>query len=461
MTSRKRNPTLRAVPPAALAAVLLLAGVAGAATAGPTIPAPPNVLIVTIDALRADHLGCYGYAKPTSPEIDRLLARGVRFTDARTVEPLTAPALISMITSLPPDVHGASRNAVKMRKGLDSLTKILASHGYRTAAFVSNWTLRHQLTGLDEHFDVYREILTRHRWYGMIGEEAGAADVDRAVLQWTGRFDRAPDRRPLLLWVHYVDPHAPYLLRDAYASRLGVSRWWPGKAERYDTEIANADHYLGRLVDQLTAPGALGPDTLVVFAADHGESLGEHRYWGHGRNLFEQTVRIPLGVVWPGHLTPQVLNAPASILDVAPTVLGLLGIEPPEHDRMAGFDWAPVFAGGAAPSQRAIWLQAHEGAALAKRSDQAARRKGLLEVGVVENGSKQVWRLSDHRLFTYDLETDPGEKRDLTPGRVATLPPLLRGYLDEVVARLTALGAPTNKLDPESIAQLKALGYLP
>jgi arylsulfatase A-like enzyme len=437
------------------------------ATAGPGPTPRPNVLILTIDALRADRLSCYGYGRPTSPAIDRLLARGVRFTDARTIEPLTAPSLVSMLTSLPPDVHGASRNAVQMRRGIESLGTILERHGYDTAAFVANWTLRHQLTGLDRHFEVYREVLTRRRWFHMIGEEADAADLDAAVTKWIGRLGpRTPASKPLLLWVHYVDPHAPYRMRYEYAARIGLPRQWAAAADRYDTEIAAADDALGQLVDELTSPAALGPDTLIVFAADHGESLGEHDYWGHGRNLYEPTVRIPLGFVWPGHLPRRVVDAPATILDVTPTILGLLGVG---HDeQMAGFDWTPVFAGAPAP-QRVVWMQAHEGAAIAKRSDRAARRRGLLEVGEVDHGVKRIWRIADGKLLRFDLASDPGELRNLAAKRGKGPPGPdeiaadreLKGYLAEVQHRLDALGPPTNHLDPESIAKLKALGYLP
>jgi arylsulfatase A-like enzyme len=478
MSAMKRSFFLPSRPRKSWVAIAVsLALAAGAAQAespesrtGPVGVAPtprPNVLILTIDALRADHLSCYGYARHTSPAIDRLLARGVRFTDARTIEPLTAPSLVSMLTSLPPDVHGASRNAVRMRDGLESLGTVLQRHGYHTAAFVANWTLRHQLTGLDRHFEVYREVLTRKRWFHMIGEEADAADVDDAVTKWIARLGpRTPDSAPLLLWVHYVDPHAPYRMRYKYAARIGLPRQWAAAADRYDTEIAAADDALGKLVDALTRPSALGPDTLIVFAADHGESLGEHDYWGHGRNLYEPTVRIPLGFVWPGHLRPRVEDAPASILDVTPTILRLLGVG--HEEQMAGFDWTPVFAGAPAP-QRTIWMQAHEGAAIAKRSDRTARRRGLLEVGEVDHGVKRIWRLADGRLQRFDLASDPGELHNLAPKNgkgprsteEETADAELRGYLAEVQHRLDALGPPTNHLDPESIAKLKALGYLP
>jgi arylsulfatase A-like enzyme len=157
------------------------------------------VVILTIDTLRADHLSSYGYARPTTPNIDRLLASGVRFTDARTVEPLTNPALASMFTSLYPHEHGATRNGLRMRPGLPSVARALGRRGYESAAFVSNWPLKNRISGLGEHFDRYEEVFTRKRWLGLFKDEANAEDLTDAALAWLARPRRAS--RPFLLWV--------------------------------------------------------------------------------------------------------------------------------------------------------------------------------------------------------------------------------------------------------------------
>jgi len=443
-------------------AALLPTALTSAAARAQLHPGKPNVVIVTVDALRADHLSSYGYARPTSPAIDALLARGVRFTDARTPEPLTAPAMTSMLTALEPDVHGASRNAVPVRRGLDSLATILSRHGYRSAAFVSNWTLRARLSGLDEYFDEYVEVLTHKRWYGLVGEEASAEEVNGAVELWTTRRGtRRLAGTPWFLWIHYVDPHAPYKLHRDLAPRLGIRASGATKLDRYDSEIANADRAIERLLARLLAPDALGPDTLVVFAADHGESLGEHDYWGHGRNLYEPTVRVPLGFVWPGHLEPATVDAPASLLDVAPTVLGLLGIVPePRPQKMAGLDWTPLFAGAPPPLHRRLLLQAHKGAVQTRGGMPEKREAGLLQVGVVQDGVKRVWRVKERKLQTFDLAADAGELHDLTPAS-GREPPLLVAYVTAISERLGALGTPEQTLDAESVARLRALGYLP
>jgi len=172
----------------------------------PDGPRLPNVLIITVDTLRADHLGAYGYTRNTSPTLDKLMREGVRFTQARTVEPLTGPALCSMLTSRYPHEHGASRNGLRMRSGMASLPKALQAHGYRTSAFVGNWTLRDKLSGLAEHFEFYEEIVSRRRWFGLAKGEATAEDLNRAFADWLADHAARHGDRPFMAWVHYVGP---------------------------------------------------------------------------------------------------------------------------------------------------------------------------------------------------------------------------------------------------------------
>jgi arylsulfatase A-like enzyme len=435
-----------------VALLLLAAAPAGAAQRF------PNVVILTIDTLRADRVSAYGYRRPTTPHLDRLLAQGVRFEEARTVEPLTNPAVCSLFTSLYPHEHGATRNGLRLRPDALPLARLLGRRGYRTAAFVGNWTLRDALSGLGAHFQEYREVLTRKRWLGLFKGEATAEDLTDAALAWLAH----RPQRPFLLWVHYVEPHAPYRLQEPFAARLSIDTSGPvSKSDRYDTEVAFADHHAGRLLAALAADPALAADTLVVFAADHGESLGEHGDWGHGRTLWEPALRIPLGIVWPGHIRPGVVRAAASNLDVAPTVLGLAGLPVPATFR--GFDWSPVLRGQAEPPrERVFQFQAHKGAVLSMQEAASARRKGLLEVGVLywPEGRKEVVRVADGRRSLFDLAADPGEQRSLS--RAAAAPsPGIRDWLAglrrglAMSDRLAAAAA----VDPESARKLRALGY--
>ena len=161
------------------------------------------------------NMGSYGYDRDTSPRLDRLLAGGARFQNARTVEPLTAPALASMLTSLQPHEHGSTRNGLRIRPNLFSFTKSLGRRGYETATFAGNWTLKDELSGFAEHFETYEVLLNRKRWFGMIKSEATADDLVDLSLSWLDAHLDGSDR-PFLIWVHMIEPHAPYRLRGDF-----------------------------------------------------------------------------------------------------------------------------------------------------------------------------------------------------------------------------------------------------
>jgi len=445
----------------AAAAVLLPLALAGPPAPAQPRPAQrfPNVLIVTIDTLRADHLSAYGYRRPTTPNLDRLLAAGTRFSEARTVEPLTNPSLCSMLTSTYPHEHGSTRNGLRMRSGLPSAARVLGRRGYRSAAFVGNWTLRDEISGLGEHFERYDEVFTRKRWLGLFKGEATAEDLTDAALAWLDDHQKN-QRRPFLLWVHYVEPHAPYRLQEEFAGRLGIKTSGDvSRQDRYDTEIAFTDHHVGRLLAVLDRDPALAANTLVIFAADHGESLGEHGYWGHGRHLFDTALRIPLGFVWPGRIRPGVIDAPALNLDVAPTVLGLAGLPVPAGFR--GFDWTPVLKGAAQPPRdRPIWFQAHKGAVLSAQEAASARRKGLLEIGMLNGRRKEIFRAPEARRWLFDLTRDPRETRSLVASASPLSDPLRQWMADVNRGLIDSDRLGPARVDAENVEQLRALGYV-
>ena len=446
---------------AALIAALVLCGPAKS-TPGPgrlrAAPGRPHIVVITVDTLRADRVSAYGYGRQTTPNIDRLIAAGARFSGARTVEPLTSPALCSMLLSAHPHEHGASRNGLRMRPGLDSLPKQLAAAGYETAAFVSNWTLRDKLSGLAEHFDVYEEVLTKRRWFGLLRAEANAHDITAAALDWLRHGSERADGAPLFLWAHYSEPHAPYKMHDEFRRRLGLPRGSDvTAADRYDTEIAFVDRSIGLLLD--TVEQKLPADnTIVVFASDHGESLGEHGYWGHGRNLFEPNLRIPMSLTWKGRVAPAVIAEPAVNLDLAPTLMRLAGLPAPAAFR--GYDWGPVLAGHAAAPARTTQHQTHRGAVISRHDSDLARRAGLLEVGLVRDEMKEIFRVERQKRRRYDLATDPGELED-TAGERSDPSEELQSWLRDVYTGLTSFDdVPPDYLDPESVEQLRSLGYV-
>ncbi len=430
-----------AVAAAVVAAVVPLPGAAFAAS--------PDVLIVSVDTLRADRLGAYGYRRNTSPNIDRLMADGVRFSQARTVEPLTAPALTSMVTALEPHEHAASRNGLRMRPDLVSVPVVFKRRGYETAAFVGNWTLRDKLLGLGEHFEHYVEVLDKHRWLGFIKREATAEDLTEQAVDWLADRD---DDAPFFLWVHYVEPHAPYLLQEAFTAQVG-SGDTADRRYRYDTEIAFVDHWVGRLLAKIPA------GTVVVFVSDHGESLGEHDYWGHGRHLYEPTLHIPMSVTWRGELAPAVVDAPAMIHDIGPTLLGLADL--PVPDFYQGYDWAPVLRdGAAAPADRVTYHQAHKGAVQRRDAPLRVRQQGLLEVARIEAQRKEILRVTNLHRWLFDLADDRLELDSLAPLLSDPTDDLVRWWhrVNDGLKRSDELPPPV--LDDADLDALRDLGYI-
>ncbi|HXU29484.1 MAG TPA: sulfatase-like hydrolase/transferase, partial [Thermoanaerobaculia bacterium] len=304
---------------------------------------------------------------------------------------------------------------------------------------------------------------------GLFKGESTAEDLTDEALGWLGRQKRG---QPFLLWVHYVEPHAPYRLHEEFLSPLGLSdstrRGEVSRSDRYDTEIAFADHHVGRLLAAIDHDPALAAETMMVFLADHGESLGEHGIWGHGRDLYEPTLRIPMGITWPGKIvpgkSPRTIEALATQLDLAPTVLGLIGL--PIPPTFQGFDWSGVLLHGEPAPNRKTWHQAHRGAVLSRDEAHHARRRGLLEVAVIDGTSKEILhveRPESPAARTFDLATDPGEVRPGQGGRKARAKkpsPDLERWLAEVRAGLAASDDLPADVDPESIERLRALGYV-
>ncbi len=420
---------------------------------------PPSILVITVDALRADHLGSYGYERDTSPNMDVLIEGGLQFERAWTPEPLTGPAMCSMVTGLHPHQHGASRNGLRMQTGLDSLPKILARNNYATGAVIGTWTLKDNLTLLGEHFDSYGERLERRRWFGLLNSEATCEDVTDDALEWLEEDSSVEAGNPFFLWVHYIEPHAPYRFQGEYAARLGVNDDQLSKKDRYDTEIALVDSSIGRLLEGVRQM-VDEQNLIVVVTADHGESLGEHNYWGHGRNLYEPSLRIPFGMYWKGEILPRKLSFQATLLDIAPTLLDLVGIERPEE--LPGTSWARAARGGQAEAPGGVTCyQAHRGAVHGGTHDNEKKRsKGLLSVGIIVDDQKEILGVAQKGHLLFDLTEDPKELKNLAPAQSQPSNDLL-SCLGEVSEGLGARDRlVTQKLDAETVEKLRALGYL-
>jgi arylsulfatase A-like enzyme len=413
----------------------------------------PHVLLVSVDTLRADALSAYGYPEKVTPNLDALAERGVLFEDTLTTIGKTGPAFSSLFTSLYPPTHGARRNGVPMRPDVDSLPELLAQRGYQTAAFISNWTLRRNLAAVDRGFEHFDQEFTRKR--NLFGAaERDAPSVIASTLAW---LESSRDRsRPLFLWVHFSEPHDPYDRHEGF----GVPRPPPSertkgwqKRWRYASEVAFTDHAIGELLRSLE-PHLPAEETVVVFVADHGESLGEHDYWGHGKNTLWPNLRIPLMLSGPGVPKDVRIAAPASIVDVLPTLLELLGVEPPK--RLEGVSLVPSWA-GSLPTERPRFTFADRHTVIGPEARDSFEHP--LEIAMVANGVKTVYEFDTRRTRFFDLHSDPLEVKPLESSPLPATPPLYR-QLASWYRDLPKYRGGSGQLSEEDLEQLKSLGYI-
>ncbi len=390
-----------------------------------------NVLLISIDTLRADALGAYGNARAQTPWFDRLAKGGVRFERAHAHNVVTLPSHANMLSGTYPLSNGVRDNSgFRFPKDRPTLAGLLKSQGYRTAAFVSAFPLDSRF-GLDAGFEVYDDHLPAsvgERNAFVVAERKGEATV-AAALRWLGEHR---NERTFLL-VHLYEPHFAYDPPEPFASRFRDSP--------YHGEVAAADAALEPLLGPLLEQGRDGR-TLVVFTADHGEGLGEHGEMTHGVFAYETTLRVPLVLYAPRLFGPSVVKTPVRHVDIVPTVLDALGMEIPSGldgrsllQVIAGHDVpvAPTYFEALSSSLNQGWAPLH---------------------GAIGDGRKYV----DLPLpELYDLGADPGETRNLAASRPQDMD-RLRGLL----ARLRAedRGVERVKEDPATLERLQALGYL-
>jgi choline-sulfatase len=399
----------------------------------------PNVLVVTIDTLRADRLGCYGFGLAHTPAIDALSEEGVRCTDVASSAPITLPAHCSIMTGLYPPAHGVRDNGnYALGPEAVTLAERLDAAGYRTGAFVSAAVLTRRY-GLDQGFDTYDDDL----WSEdepplfMIRERPAPRTTDR-VLAWLGEWKQRPSQ-PFFVWVHFFDPHQPYNLRSPDLAALAPTP--------YDAEIAEADRGVGRIVEWLRQERVLDR-TLVVLTADHGESLDEHGEPTHGVFIYDATIQVPL--VWrlPGVFPANTIYpGPVRHIDIVPTVLGVLGL--PGGDGTQGTNLLAALQGRTPPPDLVQYSEA-------RLAEEGFGMAPLF--GVRHDGRKFI---AAPRPELYDLRRDPRELTNLYPADPAVVRPL-EETLEAVTADSAqrALTAQTRTIDRETEEMLRALGYL-
>ncbi len=394
-----------------------------------------NVLLITIDTLRADHVGAYGGARGLTPTIDRLAAEGLRFETTYAHVPLTLPSHASLLTGAYPFVNGVRDNGSFRFDGRHpTLGSTLKAAGYRTGAFVAAFVLDARF-GLNAGFDVYDDKYgSRPAGGGLSVLERPADRVLDAAVSWITRDgDSAGGNRPWFAWAHLYDPHEPYDPPAPFHTRYA--------SDPYSGEIAFADAQLGAALDRLARQGYL-TRTLVVVAADHGESLGDHQERTHGLFAYQATLRVPL-VVWaPPAVKPGVFKGVARLVDVMPTVLDLIGIP---ASAPSGRSLRPLVGGDLPADDRGSYFEA---------LNANLTRNWAPLAGLVAGGFKLI-DLPIPEL--YDLRADPAEHFNLYGRRQEVAKPIEQ-QLDSIRSGGKPVAA--TQVDRDTVQRLRSLGYV-
>lgn len=479
-----------------LAAVLLALVAAGCRGQSAEDAAPPTgAIVVVVDALRADHLGTYGYERATSPHLDALARDATRFDSALTPAPWTLPAMGTLWTSLYPSVHGAVRRSDEITYVLDrarfrptgvlaeahvTLAEVLREHGFATAAFIDG-CYPGKVFGFGQGFDLVVE-----------DELYGARLNGEALLAW---LDATRPKR-FFAYLHVIEVHSPYtppgvpielqgrddeatrrVLQVLEEERQRYAQWnfdpdYTGTidgseptleplrtaappprdaahvAALYDRGIAYADHWIGHLIDELKRRG-LYDQTVLVVTADHGEELFDHGRLDHSRTFYDEIMRIPLILRVPGRGIGTTSKVQVGLIDVMPTLLDVLRV--PHAGTMQGRSLRPLLDGALFPD-RAFFGEADQGYRL---------------VAMRTNQIKYVQDLQGRNREAYDLVNDPEERTNLCPGNPLTCAPYAtaiaqwRSEMDKTKAALQVGPAPTAVIDDQTRERLKALGYDP
>jgi arylsulfatase A-like enzyme len=420
----------------------------------------PSILFLVIDSLRADHLGFAGYDRPTSPTLDSLAAEGAAFTACYAQAPHTMPSLPSLMTGRYPTAAirmasvslpntEATLHAVQLGRDVTALPALLRPRGYVSAMINASGQVKYRVLGLQSQFDFVDETVEC-----VTGD--CAERINQRAIRWMSQ-----QRSPWFCYIHYMDVHHPYDAPPAYSSRfssgygsLPTPRFhgqWKGSWDEptrqelehvigmYDAEVAYLDSQIRRLLVELETRGAKD-NLLLVVASDHGDELYERSGFGHGQTLYEEQIRCPLILLWPGRIPAGIRsNHSVQNVDIVPTILDLLGIQRPAA--LGGRSLVPHL--GHAEDPRPVFSE----------------RRG----SSVRRGRWKLWR---HRkeLRLYDLYGDPGEEANLVaalPDTVATLSAVLASWESTLVAPQPPPRLPeTPVLDSADVGMLRALGYV-
>ncbi len=421
----------------------------------------PNILLITLDAARADHFSAYGYSRPTSPGFDKLARSGVLFQNAYSQSDWTLASLSSLLSGVEPGRHGAVTPLWALNPKVTTLPKLLVEQGYETAMFAQSYF--HEVRyGLNRGFKTYKTFPA---------EKADAGELTNQAIRWLAR----NTDRPFFLWVHYFDPHAPYLPREPWYSRFHPGRYSgkfdfsssmdpnqvvppgaelpPDAREQmlalYDSEIAHTDAALQTLLDAVPLTR-----TVVCVTADHGEEFKEHGQIGHGINLQRELIHVPLVLAGPG-VEPAGTRVAATVqhVDVVPTLLELARL--PAPNGLAGRSLVRLFSGQDASHPDLAFAEQMESSEFISTYSMVKRPWHL----ILQYGRDDL-KLRGWQLF--DFVKDPVEQNNLwDPARPEHA--ALRNQLEAYVKRVGGPAPPqpvVTPVDPQRMDQLRSLGYL-
>ncbi len=399
-----------------------------------------NVVLFTLDTLRADRLGCYGYRGVETPTLDALAAGGVRFADAVTTVPVTLPAHATIMTGDYPPVHGVRNNgSYRLLERYDTLAERLQAEGCATAAFIATFVLDKRY-GLDQGFDLYDDDVTlKYRTPGGLdpsNPQRPANVVIDSAIEWLGRHQETRSGQPFFMWIHLFDPHTPYTPPEPFRTRYASAP--------YDGEVAFTDQQVGRFLDSLRECQLIDK-TVIVAVGDHGEGLGDHGEREHGLLVYESTMRVPLVFYGPVVIPAgRVVNdRVVSTVDVAPTIRDLLGLEVGDGNGLS-------LLRATSPSDRAVYVE----------SLYPKLKHGWSPLyGLRRHQDKYIAAPTPEY---YDLITDPGEARDLLaqrPTEARVLADRLQTIKRSFPSREQISDAAVTP-DAEALRKLAALGYV-
>ena len=432
-----------------------------------------NVLLITLDTTRADHLGCYGYRLPTSPQIDQLAAESVLFDKAIAQAAVTPVSHASMLTGLDPYHHGLRvlHGLVNNRLGEKQLTvaEVWQQAGGQTAGFVSAFPAGSNF-GLAQGFEHFDERFPQSDGDGLV-EHDGVVNTGRsqrravhttaAAIQWLD--DRVEQDRPFLMWVHYFDPHdaslrPPDEFTKAHLKEFEPSTKTPADILRtiYDVEVRYMDTYVGELLNAIKQRG-LWDNTIVMLTADHGEGLGDHDWWSHGI-LYQEQIRVPMLVKVPG--VPGGSRVPSLVrtTDLMPTILEAAGLPAAKHPPTDGESLLDCLRSGRTSEPRFAYSDSVNMLGYGRPDKEHDEKFDKLYCLMNETHKLIYHQLKPDEIEFYDLSSDPGEQHNLA----ATKPESMQHLLQ----RLNSLNAFSDILpgmtpsDQERANKLKSLGYV-